>query len=67
MKILVWKGEEGSVRGVGAVTKGTIFTVDNARADSFIKQGKAMLKEDAVDEVIVKSIKKVKSKKSEVD
>lgn len=66
MKTLTWKGEQGSISGVGSVTKGSEFTIDDKRAESFIKQGQAQFKEDADDNVEVK-VSKVKSKKSEVN
>lgn len=61
MKTLVWLGEGKTISGVGLVSKGSTFTIDDQRARSFIKQKQAKLKTTSA----VKT-SDVESKKSEV-
>jgi len=43
---LTWLGEQAEIGGVGNVTNGKPFNIDVARAQSFIRQGKACLTKD---------------------
>lgn len=49
MKTLVWLDKEQvTISGVGLVSKGSIFDIDDKRAASFIKQKKAKAQGDTV-------------------
>ena len=64
MRQLIWIDEEqADISGVGRISKGSIFKIDNKRAESFIKQGKAKAHGDTVKPSSVEKVKPVKGSK----
>jgi len=64
MKKLIWTDEEQvDIGGVGLVSKGSIFDIDNIRAESFIEQKKAKAHGDTVKPSSVKKSKDIEGSK----